>query len=253
MAQRTVLITGATSGIGKACAQRFAALHDRLILTGRRNDRLLKLGEELKENHGTEVITLAFDIRHINQVNAAFAKLPESWKDVDILINNAGLAAGLNFIHQGDMEDWETMIDTNVKGLLYITRIVAPLMVERKRGHIINIGSIAGKEVYPKGNVYCATKYAVDALTKGLRIDLLPFGIRVTQVCPGAADTEFSEVRFKGDKQKAADVYKGFTPLSGDDVAEAIVWVTGLPGHVNVNDMLLMPTAQAGPAYVHKT
>lgn len=250
--QRTILITGATSGIGKACAFSFGSLGDRLILTGRRNDRLLAIANELKTNFNIDILTLCFDIRDKVAVAKALESIPTSWKPVSILINNAGLASGLNQVQEGDLEDWETMIDTNIKGLLYVSRIIMPWMIENGSGHIINIGSIAGKEAYPKGNVYCATKFAVDALTKSMRIDLLSHGIKVSQIAPGAVETEFSEVRFKGDVQKAADVYKGFTPLSGMDIASAAVWIAGLPAHVNVNDLVIMPTAQAGPMHIQK-
>jgi NADP-dependent 3-hydroxy acid dehydrogenase YdfG len=186
------------------------------------------------------------------EVEEAINNLPEKWKTIDVLVNNAGLAVGLHPVHEGVIDDWERMIDTNIKGLLYMTRTVAPLMVARNHGHIINIGSIAGKEVYPNGNVYCGSKFAVDAITKGMRIDLLPHNIKVTQIAPGAADTEFSLVRFKGDKQKADNVYKGFTPMKAEDIADAVFYVAGLPPHVNVNDMVLMPTAQASSMHFHK-
>jgi 3-hydroxy acid dehydrogenase / malonic semialdehyde reductase len=250
--QRTIMITGATSGIGKACAIRFARQNNRLILTGRRKDLLMKIAHELKSEYNSEVLPLVFDIRQRKSVVAAVEGMPVSWKQVDVLVNNAGLASGLALLQEGDLDDWETMIDTNIKGLLYITRLIAPLMINAGKGHIVNIGSIAGKEVYTRGNVYCATKYAVDALTKGMRIDMLAHGIKVSQICPGAVETEFAEVRFKGDKQAAAQVYKGYVPLKADDVAEAVVWVTGLPAHVNVNDLVIMPVAQAGTYYFQK-
>jgi len=249
---RTILITGATSGIGKACAIRFAEQNDRLIITGRRNERLLELAGELRTKFDAEVLSLNFDIRQRKAVEAAVQGLPSEWKQVDILVNNAGLASGLALLQDGDMDDWEKMIDTNIKGLLYMTRMIAPAMIAAGKGHIVNIGSIAGKEVYARGNVYCATKFAVDALTKGMRIDMLAHGIKVSQVCPGAAETEFSEVRLKGDKKAATEVYKGYTPLSAGDIAEAVIWVTGLPAHVNVNDLVIMPTAQAGTAYFNR-
>lgn len=249
---RTILITGATSGIGEACARQFAALNDRLILTGRRKNRLEALMQELTSSFHAEIFPLTFDIRSQAEVKHALDSLPGSWKQIDILVNNAGLAVGLNPVQDGLTEDWERMIDTNVKGLLYVTRQLAPGMIARGTGHIINIGSIAGKEVYPNGNVYCATKFAMDALTKGMRIDMLPYGIKVSQVCPGAVETEFSEVRFKGDTERASKVYEGYTPLSADDIASAIVWLAGLPPHVNVNDMVIVPTAQASPAYHFK-
>jgi NADP-dependent 3-hydroxy acid dehydrogenase YdfG len=249
----TIMITGATSGIGKACAVRFAAKGKRLIITGRRDDRLQELAETLRKEHNAEVLTVAFDISKRESVESAMASLDRNWKNIDILINNAGLASGLSSIQDGNIDDWEVMIDTNVKGLLYITRAVSPGMIAQRKGHIINIGSIAGKQVYAKGNVYCATKYAVNALTQAMRIDMLEQGIKVSQICPGAVETEFSEVRFKGDKNAAANVYQGFIPLKAEDIAEAVFWVAGLPAHVNVNDLVIMPVAQASPGYLYKT
>jgi len=240
---KTALITGATSGIGKACAIKFAQNHYNLILTGRRDDRLQLLKTELTKKFKVEITTLTFDVRKREEVKTAIDTL--KGQTIDLLINNAGLAAGLDPIQEGSMDDWDQMIDTNVKGLLYVTRNVAPMMVEKKSGHIINIGSIAGREVYPKGNVYCASKHAVDALTKGMRIDLLESGIKVTQIAPGAIETEFSMVRFKGNKQTADNVYKGFEPLHPEDIADVAFYVTTLPAHVNINDLLIMPTAQA--------
>jgi len=249
---RTILITGATSGFGRECAIGFAKQKDRIIITGRRKERLLDLQQQLLSEFGVEVLPLVFDVRDPLAVKSALEGIPQEWRTIDVLVNNAGLASGLSFIQEGDLEDWERMIDTNVKGLLYVSRIIAPWMTERGKGHIVNIGSIAGREVYPKGNVYCATKFAVDAISQALRIDLLPYGIRVSLVSPGAAETEFSLVRYRGDEQKAKDVYKGFTPLSAKDVAEAVLWITGLPEHVNINEMVIMPTAQASPAHFHK-
>ncbi|MCF8304192.1 MAG: SDR family oxidoreductase [Bacteroidales bacterium] len=243
--QKTVLITGATSGIGKATAKKFAQNKYNIIITGRRRERLEKLKEDIKEKYRVDILLLNFDVRDKQQVQQSLSGLQGSWRRIDVLVNNAGLAAGLNTIQEGSLDDWEQMIDTNVSGLLYVSHVIMPLMVEQGHGHIINIGSIAGKQVYPKGNVYCATKHAVDALTKAMRIDMLPHGIRVTQISPGAVETEFSEVRLKGDKEAAANVYKGFQPLKGEDIAEVIHYVTTLPQHVNVNDMLVMPTAQA--------
>lgn len=242
---KTVLITGATAGFGRAIAVKFAEHGYRCIITGRRKDLLKELEHELQQTFNTEVLALQFDIRRLTEVEKAIGSLPDDWKDIDVLVNNAGLAVGLNPVHEGVIDDWERMIDTNVKGLLYMTRFVAPLMVERKKGHIINIGSIAGKELYPNGNVYCGSKFAVDAITKGTRIDLLSHGIRVTQIAPGAADTEFSIVRFKGDQERASHVYDGFKPLSAEDVAQVTYWVTTMPDHVNINDLVIMPTAQA--------
>ncbi len=251
--KKIILITGATSGFGKAIALKFAKEGHDLIITGRRKDLLGQLGEQIRKEYRVDVLPLNFDVRKQAEVEKAIESLPEKWKNIDILVNNAGLAVGLHPIHEGVIDDWERMIDTNVKGLLYMTRYVSPLMVARKQGHIINIGSIAGKEVYPNGNVYCGSKFAVDAITKGMRIDLLQHNIRVTQVAPGAADTEFSIVRFKGDKQKADSVYKGFIPLKAEDVAEAVYYVTTLPPRVNINDLIIMPTAQASSMHFHKT
>jgi len=242
---RIILITGATAGFGRAIAVKFAEHGYRCIITGRRKNLLTELEHELHQTFNTEVRALQFDIRRVTEVEKAIGSLPDDWKDIDVLVNNAGLAVGLNPVHEGVIDDWERMIDTNVKGLLYMTRFVASLMVERKKGHIINIGSIAGKEPYPNGNVYCGSKFAVDAITKGTRIDLLSHGIRVTQIAPGAADTEFSLVRFKGDQERASHVYEGFKPLSAEDVAEVTYWVTTMPDHVNINDLVITPTAQA--------
>lgn len=249
---KTIFITGASSGFGKACAHAFATDHHRLILTGRRSDRLEKEAIILKDKYQVEVYTLHFDVRNREAVKRAIDSLPDNWRNIDILVNNAGLAAGSDPIQDGNIDDWETMIDTNVKGLLYVTKYIFPLLLQSKCPHIVNIGSIAGKEVYAKGNVYCATKSAVDALTRGMRIDMLSHGIKVTQIAPGAAETEFSLVRFKGDTNAAANVYKGFTPLRAEDIANAVVWATGLPAHVTINDLVIMPTAQASPGYVHK-
>ncbi|RLD46898.1 MAG: NAD(P)-dependent oxidoreductase [Bacteroidetes bacterium] len=249
---KTILITGATSGIGKACAYQFGANENRLIIAGRRNERLLELKKDLEEKFSTEVLILSFDIRDNVQVKEAVASIPKEWKDIDILINNAGLAVGLSKIQDGEVDDWERMIDTNVKGLLYITRAISPNMVARKSGHIINIGSIAGKETYPFGNVYCATKHAVDSLTKAMRIDMVEYGIKVTQIAPGAVETEFSNVRFKGDDAKADSIYVGYEPLHPEDIADAAYYCSNLPAHVNINDMLIMPIAQASSAVWNK-
>lgn len=243
--KKTVLVTGATAGIGKAIAERFAKEGHRVIITGRRKERLENLSKALAAQFDVDAYPLTFDIRDRKQVKEALATLPEKWQKIDVLINNAGLAAGLNPIHEGRIDDWEQMIDTNVKGLLYISREVMPQMAERKSGHIINIGSTAGRETYPKGNVYCATKYAVDSLSKAMRTDLLPYGIKVTQIRPGLVETEFSLVRFKGDAEKAANTYKGFQPLKGEDIAEVTYYCTTLPAHVTVNDIEVTPTAQA--------
>jgi len=249
---KTIVISGATSGIGASCAHVFAKENYRLILCGRRQDRLNKLVETLTNQYGPHFMALCFDVRNHEGVYNAIQSLPKEWKNIDILINNAGLARGLSTIQEGNTGYWDQMIDTNIKGLLYLTRAIVPGMVERQSGHIINIGSIAGREAYPNGNVYCATKAAVDSLSKSMRIDLLPHGIKVTQIAPGAAETEFSMVRFDGDAEKAANVYKGFQPLTPDDVADAVRYVATLPAHVNVNDMLLMPTAQASAGIFNK-
>ncbi len=247
---RIVLITGATAGIGRAIAYQFAANDFRVIITGRRLDRLEEIKADLVDKFNAEVLALNFDIRNSIEVNKAIESLPQDWKAIDILVNNAGLAVGLNKIHEGLLDDWERMIDTNVKGLLYITKAVSPLMVERCKGHIINIGSIAGKETYPNGNVYCATKHAVDALSKSMRIDLVDFGIKVTQIAPGAVETEFSNVRFKGDDARAEKVYEGFEPLRAEDIADAVYYCASLPDHVNINDLVIMPTAQAAASVI---
>jgi NADP-dependent 3-hydroxy acid dehydrogenase YdfG len=243
--QKTVLITGATSGIGKATAILLAQNNFRLIVTGRRNDRLLSLKDEIENETGAKVFVLNFDIRNQQETEKAMESLPSEWKKIDILINNAGLAAGLSRIDNGDIDDWERMIDTNIKGLLYVTRLVSARMIERKEGHIVNISSIAGKETYPMGNVYCATKHAVQALTKGMRIDFIQYGIKVSTISPGAVETEFSLVRFKGDEQRAKSVYEGLTPLYARDIAETILFVVTRPKHVNIDDILVMPTDQA--------
>ena len=250
--KKIIFITGATAGFGQAIARKFAENGHNLVITGRRKALLEELAKELITTCSIEVLPLCFDIRKMKEVESAVATLPENWKNIDVLVNNAGLAAGLNAIHEAAIEDWERMIDTNVKGLLYMTRFVAPLMVARKNGHIINIGSIAGREVYPLGNVYCGSKFAVDAITKGTRIDLVAHNIKVTQIAPGAANTEFSLVRFNGDKDRADNVYTGFQPLTAADVAETVYYVTTLPAHVNINDLVLMPVAQASAVNIHK-
>ena len=246
------LITGATAGIGKACAEKFARHKHHLVLTGRRKDKLEEIASALMEKYAITVMTAAFDIRSREEVQTFADNLPEDL-EIDILINNAGLAAGLDPLQEGSVDDWEQMIDTNIKGLLYISRAIMPRMVRAKKGHIINIGSIAGKEVYPKGNVYCGTKHAVDALTKGMRLDLLEHGIRVTQIAPGLVETEFSLVRFKWDHDVADKVYKGYQPLQGEDIADVVYYVTTLPAHVNINDLVIMPTAQANATTLLKS
>lgn len=252
MQMKTAFITGSTSGIGKAVALRLAREGINLIVNGRRTERLMELKGALENACGVKVYALSFDVRIYEEVEKAINGLPDEWKEIDILVNNAGLAAGFDPIHQGAIDDWERMIDTNIKGLLYVTRTVSPGMVARRAGHIVNIGSIAGKSVYPNGGVYCATKHAVDALSRGMRMDFLPYGIRVTQVCPGAVETEFSIVRFKGDSRRADKVYEGYTPLVADDIAEAVCYAVMQPPHVDIQDVLVMPTAQADAAMFHK-
>ena len=242
---KIALITGATSGIGRAVADIFAENKYNLIVTGRRSERLQELKAALEQQHGISVLALCFDVRDNDEVVRNIESLPVEWRNIDVLVNNAGLAVGLNHIQDGVLDDWERMIDTNIKGLLYVTRAVSPLMVARNSGHIVNICSVAGKEVYENGNVYCATKHAVDALSKAMRIDMLGHNIKVTNICPGAVETEFSIVRFKGDTQRAAGTYKGIEPLTGRDIAECIYFAVSLPEHVCINDMMIMPTAQA--------
>jgi len=248
-----VLITGATSGFGEACSKIFAKNGWNLIITGRRQDRLEKLQNELVTEYGINITSLCFDVRSLTDVNNAIEKLPLKLKsNIEILINNAGLAVGRGPIDTGEIDDWERMIDTNIKGLLYVTKAVVPFLKENKKGHIFNIGSIAGKEVYAGGNVYCATKHAVDALSKAMRIDLVEHSIKVTNIAPGAADTEFSLVRFKGDGVLATSVYEGFQPLMAQDIAETIYFVATRPQHVTINDLTIMPTAQASATVLWK-
>jgi 3-hydroxy acid dehydrogenase / malonic semialdehyde reductase len=242
---KTVMITGATAGFGEATAREFAKNGYDLILTGRRLDRLNRVAEETGKKYGVEVFTLNFDVRNNAETQKAIYSLPARWQNIDVLVNNAGLASGFGPVQDGNVEDWDKMIDTNVKGMLYVTRCVAPMMIKNKKGHIINIGSTAGKEAYLNGNVYCATKFAVDALTKSMRIDMLPHGIRVTSVCPGMAETEFSIVRFHGDADKAKNVYKGIVPLSAHDIADVIYYVASRPANVNISDIVVTPLAQA--------
>src|SRR6056297_665506 len=249
---KIALITGATAGIGEETAMQLAGEGYHVIITGRRKERLKKLAEQIKSSCNVEVLTLTFDIRSRAEVDEAIDNLPEEWQNIELLINNAGLAAGLKHLQEGDINDWEQMIDTNVKGLLYISRKIMPGMVARESGHIINVSSIAGKEVYEKGNVYCATKHAVEAITKGMRIDMLPHGIRVSSVSPGMVETEFSLVRFKGNEEKADAVYEGLSPLQAEDIAETITWVAMRPPHVNISDILIMPTAQANTSHTVK-
>lgn len=245
-----VLVTGATSGIGKSTAEIFARNGHDIIVTGRREERLSELKNELQKKYKVLVTTLCFDIRQQPEVEKAIASLGPLASKINVLVNNAGLAAGLSSIQDGSLNHWERMIDTNVKGLLYISKIVSGLMIKNKSGHIINIGSIAGKEVYANGNVYCATKHAVDALSKGMRIDLLPHNIKVTAVNPGMVETEFSIVRFDGDEDKAKKVYQGMEPLTPEDIAETVYWAASRPPHVNINDIVIMPTVQASATNV---
>ena len=249
---KTALITGATSGIGEACAHLFAREHYNLVLTGRRLDRLQKLASQLNKKYNIKVAVSSFDVQNRAEVLSNLESLPAEWKQADVLINNAGLSQGLDPLQKGSYDDWDTMIDTNVKGLLYVSKVVSNWMITQGHGHIVNIGSIAGKEVYPNGNVYCATKHAVDALNTGMRMDLLSSGIKVTAVHPGAVETEFSEVRFKGDKERAKKVYDGFEPLTAEDIAETIWFVVSRPAHVNINEILVMPTAQATATNIFK-
>lgn len=249
---KTVLITGATSGFGKAFAAKFAANGYRLIITGRREDRLQAIKDELTAAHNTEILTLHFDVQDRNATFKAIESLPVAWQQIDVLINNAGLALGRDYVDEANLDDWETMIDTNLKGLMYVTKAALPFLISNKNAHIINIGSTAAKEVYEKGNAYCATKSAVEAISKGMRIDLLRHGIKVTAIHPGAAETEFSTVRFKGDESQAAKVYDGFQPLSAEDVADVVFYTTTLPQHVCINDLVLTCTAQANSLYFYK-
>jgi 3-hydroxy acid dehydrogenase/malonic semialdehyde reductase len=250
--KKIVLITGATSGIGEACAELYAANNFDLIITGRREEKLNNLKQRLEKEFNVNITTLCFDVSQKDEVEKTLNNLPVELKRITILINNAGLSQGLDSIQDGKISDWDTMIDTNIKGLLYVSKIVSNWMINEKTGHIINIGSIAGKQVYANGNVYCATKHAVDALNQAMRIDLLKFGIKVTGINPGAVETEFSEVRFHGDKEKAKKVYDGFEPLKARDIAETIYFATSRPAHVNINDLIIMPTAQASPYYLDK-
>jgi len=249
MSGKTVCITGATSGIGEACAKLFAGEGAKLILLARRGNLLEKLKKECGDK---DILTGVVDVSKRKEVDAFFAGLPENWKDIDLLVNNAGLGLGLDKLHEADPDDWDRMIDTNVKGLLYVSRAVLPGMVKRDSGHVINIGSIAGRELYPGGNVYCASKFAVKALTKALKIDLLGTRIRVTTIDPGMVETGFSEVRFKGDIDRAKKVYEGMTPLTGGDIADAVLWVATRPPRVDILEMVVVPTDQSGATFVHR-
>lgn len=253
MSSKIACITGATAGIGEATAFEFARNGYDLIITGRRSDRLLSLARAIcDENPNCSVRPLEFDVRDRAATTQAFESLGPDLNHIDVLVNNAGLAAGISTIENGDPDDWDRMIDTNIKGLLNVSRMVIPGMKDRRSGHIINLGSIAGKQTYPNGNVYCATKHAVEALTAGMRLDLVSFGVKVTNVCPGAVETEFSLVRFHGDSEKAKAVYNGFEPLKAKDVAEVIYFAASRPPHVTLNDVLVMPTAQADATHLHR-
>lgn len=250
---KIVFITGATSGFGEACAYKFAANGYDLILNGRRTERLQILADTLEKKYNTAVLQLPFDVQDEKAVTSSIQNIPADWKAIDILINNAGLALGRDYFEEGDTSDWNTMIDTNVKGFLYVAKAVSQLMVARKQGHIINMGSVAGKEVYEKGNVYCASKFAVDAISRGMRIDLLRHNIKVTSINPGAADTEFSIVRFKGDEGTAKKIYDGLKPLTAEDVADVIYYCATLPPHVCINDLTITCLQQADGIYFNRS
>lgn len=248
-----VLITGATAGIGLACARKYASSGHSLIITGRRQDRLDEISQQLTSMYGIKVLSLCFDVRDKAEVDRHLRNLQDDWNNIDILINNAGLALGRDPFNDADMDDWETMLDTNVHGLLYVSRAVIPGMIDRKKGHIVNMGSVASKQVYENGNVYCASKAAVDSISQSMRIDLLKHGIRVTAIHPGAVETEFSIVRFKGNEEKAKAAYSGFRPLQAEDVADSIYYCTSLPNHVCINDLVITCTQQADAIYFFKT
>lgn len=250
--RKVALITGATSGIGEACAHRFASGGYDLIVTGRRSGRLEKLESALRAAYGTDVLALCFDVRDLKAVQHQVASLTGKWRQIDVLVNNAGLAVGTEPFHQGVYDDWERMIDTNIKGLAYVSREVAPLMIANGRGHIINMASMAGHEVYPGGNMYCATKHAVLALTRGMRMDMVAHNIKVSAVSPGATETEFSIVRYKGDESRAADKYVGYAPLTATDVAESTFFIASQPEHVNIEEIYLQPRAQASPFILNR-
>ena len=246
------LITGATSGFGKAIAEKFAANKHSVIITGRRNDLLQKVADSIRDKYSVDALALNFDVRDKNAVTQQLGNLAPKWRSIDVLVNNAGLALGKHFFEEADMDDWETMIDTNLKGLLYVSRAVVPYMVKLGRGHIINMGSVAAKDIYEKGNVYCATKSAVESISRGMRIDLLRHKIKVTAIHPGAAETEFSIVRFKGDEEAAKAVYEGYKALTAEDIADVTYYCANLPQHVCINDLTLTPTAQADAFYFYK-
>ena len=249
---KIVLITGATSGIGKACAEKFAAEKFNVIITGRRQEKLTQLKTELEKEHGIEVLPLCFDVQNRQAVGKAISEIPQPWQKIEVLINNAGLALGRDSFEDADIDDWDTMLNSNVHGLLYVSKAVLPFMLEQKKGHIVNMGSVAGKEVYEKGNAYCASKFAVDAITKAMRIDLLKNNIKVTGIHPGAVETEFSLVRFKGEEAAANAAYKGLTPLTARDIADTVFYCVNLPAHVCINDLVITCTQQAGTYYFHK-
>jgi 3-hydroxy acid dehydrogenase / malonic semialdehyde reductase len=249
---KIVFVTGASAGIGESTARAFAAKGARLLICARRVDRIEKLAKTLEYEHKTDVCTFRLDVRDQPAVDKAIAALPEEWRAIEVLVNNAGLSRGLDKLPHGLVSDWEEMIDANVKGLLFVTRAVLPGMIERGKGHVVNVGSIAGREIYPGGNVYCATKFAVKALSNAMRLDLNGTPIRVSEVAPGMVETEFSLVRFHGDAERAAKVYQGLTPLTPDDIADAIVWCATRPLHVNISEMVVMPTAQASTTLVHR-
>jgi len=246
---RTVFITGATSGIGKACAEKFAANGDNIIINGRRKERLEDLKKALEENYKIEILIAEFDVRQKEEVFTNISNFPEKWQSIDILINNAGLAIGRNFFDEADLEDWETMLQTNVHGLIYVSKAVLPFMIKRNSGHVINLGSIAGDDMYERGNIYCVSKTAVDAISRSMRIDLLRHHIKVTTIKPGAVETEFSLVRFKGDEEKAAKIYEGFTPLTAEDIADSIFYCASLLPHVCINELTITCTTQANGVY----
>lgn len=249
---KIVFITGATAGIGRACAERFAANGYNIIINGRRKERLADLKASLEKQYPVHVHTLCFDVRSRKDVFNAIGQLPAEWKNIDILINNAGLALGRDSFENADIDDWETMLHTNVDGLLYVTRAVLPYMIDNKKGHIVNIGSIAGKEVYENGNIYCASKFAVDAISRSMRIDLLKHKLKVTAIHPGAVETEFSLVRYKGDEEKAESAYEGYVPLTPEDIADTVFYCTGLPDHVCINELVITCKQQAGTYYFFK-
>jgi len=249
---KIVFISGASSGIGEACAIEFAKHKSKLILCARRKERLEKLSTKIQNKYGIDILLFELDVRNKEEVEKQINNIPKGWKNIDILVNNAGLSRGLDLLHEGSIQDWEEMIDTNIKGLLYVSRAIIPIMVAKSKGDIINIGSIAGHEVYPRGNVYCATKHAVDAITKGIRVDLLGTPLRVCTIDPGLVETEFSKVRFRGDNERAKTVYQNFTPLSPADIADCVVYATTRPKHVQIAEMIVFPTDQRSATNVYK-